>query len=174
MSSFDRAFAKLAAPFVLAASLALSGCLQPLYGPLAADPNVAAELQTVAIDDIPNRLGHYVKNELVFAFNGTGSEVSPRYRLIVELAERVQTPLVDTVTGRANAATVIVDAKYKLVTVPDNRKVTEGIAFSVASYDRFSNRFANVRAARDAEIRDAKVIADQIRVRIVTALAARS
>jgi LPS-assembly lipoprotein len=174
MSSFDRAFAKLAAPLVLAASLALSGCLQPLYGPLAADPSVAAELQTVAIDDIPNRLGHYVKNELVFAFNGTGSEVSPRYRLIVELAERVQTPLVDTVTGRANAATVIVDAKYKLVTVPDNRKVTEGVAFSVASYDRFSNRFANVRAARDAEIRDAKVIADQIRVRIVTALAARS
>ena len=42
-----------------------------------------------------------------------------------------------------------------------------------ASYDRTSQRFANIRAARDAEIRDAKALADQIRTRIMAALAAR-
>jgi LPS-assembly lipoprotein len=168
MSSFNRGLV------ALLAALALSGCIQPLYGPLGADAPLAAELQAIAVDDIPERVGHYVKNELVFAFNGTGSEVAPRYRLTVTLSERVQTPILDTVTGRATSATVIVDAKYKLVTIPGNVTIVDSVAFGVASYDRFSNRFANVRAARDAEIRDAKGVADQIRTRVAAALATRS
>ena len=40
-------------------------------------------------------------------------------------------------------------------------------------YDRTSQRLSNVRAARDAEIRNAKVLADQIRTRIAIALATR-
>jgi len=170
MSSFNRALA----PFALIGALTLGGCIQPLYGPLAADAPLVADLQAIAIDDIPDRLGHYVKNELVFAFNGTGSEVAPRYRLKVTMSERVQTPILDTVTGRATSATVIVDAKYKLTTIASDVVVTEGVAFGVASYDRFSNRFANLRAARDSEIRDAKTIADQIRTRVAAALASRS
>ena len=43
-------------------------------------------------------------------------------------------------------------------------------ARTLASYDRFSNRLANVRAARDGEIRDARVIADSIRTRLAVAL----
>jgi LPS-assembly lipoprotein len=45
------------------------------------------------------------------------------------------------------------------------------VAFTFASYDRTSQRFANIRAARDAEIRDAKVLADQIKTRLAVALA---
>lgn len=152
-------------------SLALSGCVEPLYGPIGAGAPLAAELEAVAVDPIPDRLGHYVRNELIFALNGTGSDVAPRYRLMVTLKERVQTPILDTVTGRATSATIIVDANYKLISLADGRQMTSGIAFGVASYDRFSNRLANVRAARDAEIRDAKVIADQIRTRVATVLA---
>ncbi|MBI1866920.1 MAG: hypothetical protein HYS06_01240 [Methylocystis sp.] len=152
-------------------SLLLSGCVEPLYGPIGSGAPLAAELQAIAIDPIPERLGHYVTNELIFAFNGTGSQPPPRYRLSVLLKERVQTPILDTVTLRATAATVVVDADYRLVTIPDGKEVTSGVAFGVASYDRFSNRLANVRAARDGEIRDAKTIADQIRTRVSTALA---
>lgn len=158
------------------AALPLAGCIQPLYAP--AGPGfdsspLAAEMQAIAVDEIPDRLGHYVRNELIFGLNGTGSEPAPRYRLSVRMRERVQTPILDTVTGRATSATVIVDAEYRLVTVPGDVEVTKGVAFNIASYDRFSNRFANVRAARDAEIRDARVIADSIRTRIATALATR-
>jgi LPS-assembly lipoprotein len=158
----------------LAAALAilLSACtVRPLYGPLGTDAPLAAELQAVAVDPIPDRLGHYVRNELIFALNGTGSQVPPRYRLAVALKERVQTPILDTVTGRATSATVIVDAEYRLVSLADEQVLTSGVATGVASYDRFSNRLANVRAARDGEIRDAKVIADQIRTRVATVLA---
>jgi LPS-assembly lipoprotein len=157
-------------------ALPLAGCLQPLYAPVApgidASP-LAAELQTIAVDEIPLQLGHYVRNELIFGLNGTGSQPPPRYRLMVVLRERVQTPILDTVTGRATSATVIVDAEYRLITIPGEVEVTKGIAFNIASYDRFSNRFSNVRAARDAEIRDARVIAESIRTRIATVMAAR-
>lgn len=157
-------------------ALPLAGCLQPLYAPVApgidASP-LAAELQSIAADEIPLQLGHYVRNELIFGLNGTGSQPPPRYRLSVVLRERVQTPILDTVTGRATSATVIVDAEYRLITIPGEVEVTKGIAFNIASYDRFSNRFSNVRAARDAEIRDARVIAESIRTRIATVMAAR-
>ncbi len=172
-----------AAPFrqmtvLLAALLALplAGCLQPLYAPagIGFDSSpLAAELQAIEVDEIPLRLGHYVRNELIFGLNGTGSHPPPRYRLMVTLRERVQTPILDTVTGRATSATVIVDAEYRLVTVPQEVELTKGIAFNIASYDRFSNRFSNVRAARDAEIRNARVIAESIRTRIATVMAAR-
>ena len=156
--------------------LPLAGCLQPLYAPVApgidASP-LAAELQSIAVDEIPLQLGHYVRNELIFGLNGTGSQPPPRYRLMVVLRERVQTPILDTVTGRATSATVIVDAEYRLITIPDEVELTKGIAFNIASYDRFSNRFSNVRAARDAELRNARVIAESIRTRIATVMAAR-
>ncbi|MBY6240808.1 hypothetical protein K3F48_06400 [Methylosinus sp. Sm6] len=154
-------------------AFSLSGCneIRPLYGPIGTGAPLAAELQAVEVAPIPDRAGHYVRNELIFAFNGTGSQVAPRYRLLVELKERVQTPILDTVTGRATSATIIIDAAYRLISIADEKIITQGVAFGVASYDRFSNRLANVRAARDGEIRDAKVIADQIRTRVATVLA---
>jgi len=154
-------------------SLALSGCLQPLYGPLSSGGDVAGELQAIAIYTIPDRLGHYLENELIFAFNGTGSQVIPKYRLFVILRENVQTPLLDTVTGYPSAATVVVNAEYKLLPVQGGEPIAKGNAVVDASYDRTSQRFADIRAARDAEIRDARMLANQIHTNIAAAFAAR-
>ena len=155
-----------------AAAMALGGCgIQPLYGTL--NGQLASELQAIAVEPIPDRLGHYLGNELIFALNGTGSEVTPKYRLLVTVAERVATPIVDTFQSRATAATVFVDAYYRLTPVGGGAAVAVGTATTAATYDRSAQRFANLRAARDAEIRDAKVLADQIRTRIAAALAAK-
>jgi LPS-assembly lipoprotein len=59
------------------------------------------------------------------------------------------------------------------MTLPDNVEIAKGVAQALASYDRFTARFTNIRAARDAEIRDAKVIADSIRTRIAIDMATR-
>jgi LPS-assembly lipoprotein len=151
----------------------LSGCIQPLYGPLSAGGDVARELQAIAVEPIPNRLGHYLGDDLIFGFNGTGSQVPPKYRLFVTVTENVQTPLLDTVSGYPSAANVVVNADYRLMPVGGTEPVTKGQAIVVASYDRTSQRFSNLRAARDAEIRDAKTLADQIRTRVAAAIAAR-
>jgi LPS-assembly lipoprotein len=166
-----RALPRLFAALLM--GLALSGCIQPLYGPLSAGGDVAGELQAIAVEPIPNRLGHYLGNELIFGFNGTGSQVPPKYRLFVTVTENVQTPLIDTVSGYPSAANVVVNADYRLMPVGGTEPITKGQATVVASYDRTNQRFANLRAARDAEIRDAKTLADQIRIRVAAAIAAR-
>jgi LPS-assembly lipoprotein len=151
----------------------LSGCIQPLYGPLAdGGGSVATEMQAVSIEPIPDRLGHYLENELIFGFNGTGSRVPPRYRLFVSVTEATQTPLVDTVTGQASAANVLVTANFRLEHATGGPPIYKDTATVVASYDRTTQRFASVRAARDAEIRDAERLADQIRTRIAAIFAA--
>ncbi len=165
-----------ALPRILAAlpiSFALSGCIQPLYGPLSEGSDVASELQAIAVEPIPNRLGHYLGNELIFGLNGTGSQVPPKYRLFVTVAENVQSPLIDTVSGYPSAANVVVNADYRLMPAGGGDPITKGQATVVASYDRTSQRFSNLRAARDAEIRDAKRLADEIRIRLAAAIAAR-
>jgi LPS-assembly lipoprotein len=152
----------------------LGGCVQPLYGSLGAGV-LESELQAIRIEPIPDRFGYYVQKELTFAFNGTGTTVAPKYRLVVNLKQRVQAPVIDTVTSRATAATVIGDATYELYAMGGSTQpVLSGVAFSVAGYDRFSQRIANVRAARDAEIRDAKAIAEQIRTQIAARLASKN
>ena len=160
----------LRAALAVTASLVLSGCLKPMYG----GPDGAAlqnDLQAIAIDPIPERAGHYLANELHFLLNGTGSEVAPKYRLQIVLRERIQASLVDSVTQRATAGSIVIDADYKLLPYGGGAPVTSGVAFTFASYDRTSQRFANIRSARDAEIRDAKVLADQIKTRLAVALA---
>ncbi len=151
----------------------LSGCIQPLYGPLAdGGGSVAAEMQAVSIEPIGDRFGHYLENELIFGFNGTGSRVPPRYRLFVSVSEYTQAPLIDTVTGQASAANVVVTAYFRLEPAAGGPPIYKDLATVVASYDRTTQRFASVRAARDAEIRDAERLADQIRTRIAAVFAA--
>jgi LPS-assembly lipoprotein len=165
----------LAACSLAILTLAIAGCFRPLYGPTASGTStVQEEMQSVVVDPIPERLGHYLGNELIFAFNGTGTPGPRKYRLLVTAQERVQTPLIDTVTGRATAATVFIDADYRLVPISGGDPIAKGVAYSSATYDRSSNRYANVRAARDAEIRNARVLADQIRTRVAAALATGS
>ncbi|MCB1545098.1 MAG: hypothetical protein KDJ30_12730 [Rhodoblastus sp.] len=171
MSLFSGPIRRLALIVGLAA--ALGGCIQPLYGTLG--PGVLEnELQAIKIEPIPDRFGHYVEKELAFAFNGTGAEVPAKYRLVVKLKQKVQAPVVDTVTSRATAATVVGDASFELYALGKSEPIMHGVAFSVAGYDRFSQRISNVRAARDAEIRDAKAIAEQIRTQIAARMASRN
>jgi LPS-assembly lipoprotein len=155
-------------------ALPLAGCLQPMYGQFAeGGPGLDTELRAIAVEPIGDRIGHYLGDDLVFALNGTGSHPAPKYRLFVTLNEASQTPLIDTVSGRASSATVVVNATYRLEDFVTGLPVTRGTAFVFKSYDRTSQRYADVRAARDAEIRDAKQLADLLRLRLAAALADR-
>jgi LPS-assembly lipoprotein len=178
MSSPERLRHGLGLGFARAAailmSLAVAGCgVHPLYGSLAGGGDVASQLQAIKIAPIPERLGHYLENELIFGLNGTGAPVDPRYLLKITLSESVQSPLIDTVTGYPTSGTVVVTASYTLTPSQGGETVVKGTATTVASYDRNSQRFANIRASRDAEIRDARLLAEQIRTNIAAAFAAK-
>jgi LPS-assembly lipoprotein len=158
----------------LGCALLIGGCVQPLY--MTAAPGGGAigdELQLIKVEPIPDRLGHYVTNELISQLNGTGSSPPPKYRLVVTLNERMSMPIINTFTGQAEAAAIAVEAKYQLFAVAGggDKPLVSGSVMESVSYDRTSQRLSNVRAARDAEIRNARTIAEQIRTRIAAALA---
>ena len=175
MSWLDRrSFACAAA--VVAMSLSLSACFRPLYGPTASGERVDATLAAIEVaemDVIPayERMSHYLRSEVVYALNGSGLPTPKRYKLALGFSQTIESPIVDTVTGRASSATVIGDVSYTLTTLDGSKVLSSGTATSYASYDRYSQRFTTVRAARDADIRLAKALADQIKTRLAVALA---
>jgi LPS-assembly lipoprotein len=170
--AISRGALRLAASLALA--LPLTGCFQPVYAPSAGIDRRAA-LQAVTVEPVKGRLGHYLTEELRFLLNGTGAPVQPKYRLIIDFETAAQTPLIDTVTGRASANSLYTRADYKVMPVgaaSDAVPLAKGFVVSLSDYDRYSNRFTNVRAARDAEIRNAKNLAEQIRSRIAAEIPA--
>ena len=102
--------------------------------------------------------------------NGTGAQVTPKYHLIIAVRERLTAPLVDTVTAQATAATLAVDADYRLMAAGSADPVTQGTAFAAVTYDRSDQAFANISAAADAETRAAETLSDQIQTRLAIAL----
>ncbi|MGH6818208.1 MAG: LPS assembly lipoprotein LptE [Methylovirgula sp.] len=179
MSSPRQAWIRWLARLALLAPLPLlGGCLttvEPLYGSWNGQGDkLASKLQAVAIDPIDGRLGHYLGDDLQLALNGTGAQPPAKYHLVVTLAESSQSALIDTVTGIPTGSTVITTANFRLVPAASPEPIFKGRAFVAASYDRSLARFADVRAARDAEIRDARMLADQIRTQVAAELATRT
>jgi LPS-assembly lipoprotein len=159
-------------------SLSLSACFRPLYGPTASGESIQALLSSVQVDDVAmaqgqERLGHYLRSELIFDLDGSGQPAKKRYRLKLSGSETVQTPIVSSTTGRAEAGTIVGSIRYSLEDLDGVKIIAEGVATSTATYDRSVQRFASQRAARDAEIRLADTLADQIKTRIASVLAAK-
>jgi LPS-assembly lipoprotein len=159
----------------LALCLGLTACFRPLYGTNAAGVPLAAVLQAIEVDEVvlapaSDRFGHYLRSELVFELNGTGQPTPKRYKLALAFTSTVSTPIVDTATGRAQAAILNGVVTYTLTSLDGAAKILDGKATGSATYNRNIQRFASVRAARDAEIRLAKGLAEQIRTRLSAAL----
>ncbi len=163
--------------YVVAAvmALGLAGCLRPLYGsPEFNGLSAQQGLAGVAVDVQGERLAHYLRNELEFALRGGNPSSAPtRHTLTVTTNTRTAGAIVDRISGVAEGASLFIEATYVLRETGQTKAVTEGKATAVVSYERSLQRFANTRAARDAEIQGARQLADQIRSRVATFLATR-
>jgi LPS-assembly lipoprotein len=157
-------------------ALGVSACFRPLYGPTASGQSLQTVLASIDVPEVkwPDpqaRVGHYLRSELIYALNGSGSDTPKRYVLNLSLAQTLTTPIVDAESGRAQSATIGGNLTYSLTSPDGSTVIAKGVATSLATYDRFEQRFATVRAARDAEIRLAKELAEQVRTRLSAALA---
>jgi len=158
-------------------SLSLGGCFRPLYGTSATGHNVADQLASVDVVVVPKtsqeRLAHYVEQELRFNLNGSGRPAAKAYRLELDLSQEVLTSSVNQATGQAVAAILRIKANYKLIESGSTKVVAEGAASASAGYDRTPQRYSNLRAARDAEIRASKVLAEQLQTKLAGWFVAR-
>lgn len=160
-------------------SLGLSACFRPLHGPTASGQSLQTELASIDVPEVkwPAQLansGHYLRSEVIYALNGSGSDTPKRYKLGLALRETQTSPIVDSIYGTASSVIVGGTLNYTLTSLDGKTVITQGTATSSASFDRFPQRFANIRAARDAEIRLTKDLADQVRTRLSAVLATRS
>ena len=169
---------------VLLLALPAGGCFQPLYGE-AVHPRslprickgdrgskfpIKATNPVAAFQDDYGRIAHYLGDDLLADINGTGSTPEPKYRLTVTFALSTATPTVTSQIQVANAATVTVAATFNLTAVGGGAPLMTSTATSVAVYDRTEDRFANLRATRDAEIRVSKSLAEEIELRVAAYL----
>jgi LPS-assembly lipoprotein len=118
--------------------------------------------------------GHYLRSELIYALNGSGSATPKRYRLNLALSQSQSSPVVNSQIGTASSIILGGTLTYTLTSLDGSTVITQGTATSTTSFDRFPQRFANIRASRDAEIRLAKTLAEQVRTRLSATLATRS
>lgn len=155
----------------LALGVLASACtVQPVYMTIANGPNVAADLSAVSIEDVSDRVGQEVRNNLIFAFTGGGNPATPRYDLSLRVTsadarlgfERDET---------APAYSVTVTVAYQLKEISTGKVILRSLNRGVASYDRSNQAFANQRARIDAENRAAQAVADDIQLRLAAALA---
>ena len=163
----------LGAVAALALAGGLSGCFQPLYSE-AAHPGLVADVRAIEVAPIKDRIGHYLADNLRSDLNGTGQTPPPKYRLTVTVSTGTETPTVNSLINVATSATVKAEAKFTLNKVDGGAEVLKGKATAAAAYDRSQQRYDDLRAERDAEIRLARALSSEISLRVASALAGNS
>lgn len=177
MSWFDLR-SRLTTRHVLAGAmvLALGACFRPVYGPTASGVRVQDSLAAIKVANITTqqgqeRLGHFIRSELVFDLDGSGRTQAKKYELTIRAAESVLIASTDSLTGRADVATLNVTASYRLTSLDGKKELNAGTVRASATYFRDPQRFASLRAVRDAEIRAAKQVSDDLKQRLAAMFA---
>jgi len=171
----------------LAAVMALAGlaggCFQPLYAqrPIDGSPDMRSALASVEVAQINAppasalaRMAVDVRNELTYAFTLGNAPAPPRHRLNVSLLTTGSSLIVDPDTARAEFELVNAQANYSLVDIATGKVVMTGSAIAQTTYDvpGQQQRYTMLAGRQDAQMRAARVLAEQIRNRLASYLAA--
>lgn len=170
-ASFSR---RAALAGLLGAALLAGGCFRPLYAESTASSlggSVRSALQAIEFPETKGLISHYLRNELVFEFDGgNGPDVPKTLRFETALSDSVEVVSVDYANGRADSAVLNVTATWKVTRIGTGEVVSSGTNSVREPYERSAQRFAVIRAARDAQIRAAKNLAGMIRAQIAADL----
>jgi len=163
----------------LAIAALAGGCFQPLYGeqsptggPVLRDQLSAVDVLQIAAPKGTDeaRIAVEIRNALLYDFTGGGYSAPPTHRLKISIASVRTSLIVDVNTSRPDLENYGLNVSYTLTESGTGRIVVTGTTFARVSYDipGQEQRFARVRGLRDAELRAAKVIADNVRSRLAS------
>src|SRR5262245_19672558 len=163
----------------LALAALAGGCFQPLYGDQSptGGPVLRDQLSAVNVEQIfapkgtdEARIAVEIRNALLYDFTGGGYAAPPTHRLKISITSTRASIIVDRNTSRPDVENYGINATYALTEIVSGKVVVTGQTCSRVSYDipGQEQRFARVRGLKDAELRAAKVIADNIRSRLAS------
>ncbi|CAM5772721.1 hypothetical protein LMIY3S_03938 [Labrys miyagiensis] len=173
MSSSDR-ITRRRALFALALvpTLMLGGCFRPMLAdPANGAPGLKDRLAAISIDPVDDRVGQQVRNKLSFNLTGGDYAPPPRYTLALVTSSFADSALVDALNLTPQIDTVTLTCDFTLKDAATGKVLFKAKTNTRKSYASGLQRYATVRAQRDAENDAADVMADQIRLRLATWLA---
>jgi LPS-assembly lipoprotein len=155
-----------------------AGCFQPLYGehdPVTGGSVLREKLASVDVAQIAApqgspeaRVAVELRNSLLFRLTGGQGGLAPTHRLNIRMVTSKAALIVDVATGRTVAEITGIDVSYTLIELSTGKVVVNGNSASRVSSDvpGQQQRFARLRAQREAEDRAAQVVAEQISMRL--------
>lgn len=168
LSSFIRAVGRVrgsALGLMLAAMV--GGCgFQSLYGTGSDDHGAGIQaLAAIGIDQIENRLGQQLRNQLLDRLTPKGEPARALYRLKVTVTEFRTTVAVseDAFGTRAN---VTYRAGFLLINPGTQETLYGSESRVVTSYNVLRSEFANLMSQQDAQARAARELSHDIRARL--------
>jgi LPS-assembly lipoprotein len=147
-------------------STGLAGCgFHPLYADQAAPGAVGPALASVKVEQVHDRLGQALTNQLRDDFNPTSAGVAAQYRLEVAITRTILDQAGRT-DGTASHTSVRISANYALRRLSDNQAVTTGNVRTQNGFDVTDNQYGNTIAQQTQELRAVHELGDQIAGRV--------
>ena len=141
----------------------LSGCsFHPVYGSHNGGDGspVAAQLNEVTIENIADRDGQILRNDLIDRMYGKNRLSQPKYDLKIT-THNTEEDLGILANATATRSLLDMYAEYSL-TDSQGKLLIKGTAHSVASYDRLDQMYGTVAAEQDAHQRTLHEVSEQI------------
>ncbi len=130
---------------ILASLLIISACgFSPVYGTLGHDNEFGTEdlLALVAIDNIPDREGQFLRNELIDRFYRYERPTNPQYRLKVKYLTESLRDLDITEDSDSTRAQLRMQAQIELLDAVTGESLMQRTLHSASSYNKLGSEFA--------------------------------
>lgn len=161
MSSELKPSTVLRRSLLIGAALLLAGCqARPLYQD--ANGETRGALAAIAYSEASSRVGLETRNRLIFLTSGGDETKTPEYRLDLSVTSSVAGVLLEKDADTPNAGRAVATGTYTLRRISDDTVLKTERRQSVALFDYPRQEFAKLRAARDAEDRAARELAELI------------
>lgn len=169
MSSELKPSTVLRRSLLIVAALLLAGCqARPLYQD--ANGETRGALAAISYSEATSRIGLETRNRLIFLTSGGKESQTPEYRVELVVSGGVEGILLDEAADTPNAGRAAIVGTYTLKRISDDTVVKTGRRTGVALFDYPRQEFAKLRAARDAETRAARELAEFIYADLAMAL----
>jgi LPS-assembly lipoprotein len=158
--------ALLLAPFI-------AGCgFRPLYAvPDTPGGTMQATLQSVYVEEVPERLGYQLRNRLIDAIDGQSEAAGARYRLKLTITTKSEAIGVQSQTTAGGVIQTAITryndtlhCEYELIDARSGAVITKGIETGLSAYNVLNSPYATLAVQQDADRRAAEDIADRIRI----------
>jgi len=144
-----------------------AGCgFHPIYARSQGGDDVATKLATVKVQDIPEREGQIIKNNLEFLLNPGNAPAAQEYSLKITVKDQHRELGINT-DLRVTRYDVVPTAHYELISLADNKVVDSGHVTIKSSYNRTTSEFATYVAEENSTKLADQEIAEELRSRLV-------